>query len=1068
MATKNPRKKRRAFWIVLIVILLGLIGLGGWYSLRRLRSRHLVLTNRGMMYLEQGEYVRAMESFRAALKHDPEYQPARVGVVRALTERKAFAEALAELDEAVKKGLSRTEGSVIRARVYYLRARHRLASAGASISAEDCRDVINADIRPGVRLLKEYAGRLEKPADGYCALGDMLSLQADALKMTRRALLREQTEARNMGRQESAAQKGSAARAVVKDIQKAQQAAMGAYSDAIKHDPATAKPRVRIAEAELRSYLPRSDRVKAVLEPLLKQPEPSPDARVLLAVAETFAGDYDEALAHVRPLREQQPENPQFLKREVMILVEAKRWKAADPLSEELCKLMPKNPHVAYLRGVVLLRLGRLADAGTYLQNVFESSQIRWPQARYALAEVLRKQGNREQAVSTFKAVLEDIAATRSANIHETQERREIAYQCCLFLAGALKESLPELAFDYAKRGAALFPERAKAIEAARDVLVKAPKRRKELEDIILRHAMTLAAKGDAEAGLDVCRRELQHADEWRDRGARLRLHMARIFKRRGEYTQAMKAYETLWKAFPKMTSYGHELAALEKRLARDDEARETYAEILRSNPVDTQAISGLVEIMVRKGKDKEAEALLIRAGRRLGWKAVQRTLTELFLKEGRSDQAISLARAQLSANGKSPYAYVLLADLLWRKGNLKEAEALFAAALRLEPNFPQAYNLGLLYLQQGKNSAAIGLMREASNRFSKGRTFVVALALALQAEGRVKEAVEALDRILVGQEKRDPGLDTPRWLSAVMQAALGDSKAADARNKMMLTANIGLLEDRQSLLRSVAALAQPGRRQVSVALNQMAVFNRSGFLPVAARQLQIVKRLIPEHPLPECWYLRSLDAEGKHSEAVERYQKIISVHPEFAFAAIQLAESHTRHSETEPAVRVLKRALPYLSQKGAAWVYVRLGELHEQECRVDDAIAVYRNAIQSREFGVQACNQIAMLLAIQRNDPQAALPFATEAVERGGPQPALLDTLGWVYYLLDDTQKAVKCLRRARTTAPNEPTIRFHLGMLLLKLGQKAEAKAELTEALNLSRTFPEAQEARDALDSL
>jgi len=114
------------------------------------------------------------------------------------------------------------------------------------------------------------------------------------------------------------------------------------------------------------------------------------------------------------------------------------------------------------------------------------------------------------------------------------------------------------------------------------------------------------------------------------------------------------------------------------------------------------------------------------------------------------------------------------------------------------------------------------------------------------------------------------------------------------------------------------------------------------------------------------------------------------------------------------------------------------------------------------------AYNSLAWILATVKNDPVAALPLAEQALKFGGPVPEIVDTLGWVHCLAGNAEEAVRYLRAAKLGAPNLPTVRYHLGVAYLKAGNEAAAKGELEEALGISRTFPEAEEAVRLLETL
>jgi Flp pilus assembly protein TadD len=77
-------------------------------------------------------------------------------------------------------------------------------------------------------------------------------------------------------------------------------------------------------------------------------------------------------------------------------------------------------------------------------------------------------------------------------------------------------------------------------------------------------------------------------------------------------------------------------------------------------------------------------------------------------------------------------------------------------------------------------------------------------------------------------------------------------------------------------------------------------------------------------------------------------------------------------------------------------------------------------------------------------------------------------DTLGWVLYLSGEVKEAIPLLEKAKAGQGPNPTVRYHLGMAYLKAGRQDDARAELHEALAISSTFPEADEATKALGGL
>jgi tetratricopeptide (TPR) repeat protein len=77
-------------------------------------------------------------------------------------------------------------------------------------------------------------------------------------------------------------------------------------------------------------------------------------------------------------------------------------------------------------------------------------------------------------------------------------------------------------------------------------------------------------------------------------------------------------------------------------------------------------------------------------------------------------------------------------------------------------------------------------------------------------------------------------------------------------------------------------------------------------------------------------------------------------------------------------------------------------------------------------------------------------------------------DTLAWIYYKRGVYARALDLLNESARELPDNPVIQYHLGMVQLKQGDRGAARQALERALRLSRTFPGAREAEQALAEL
>ena len=72
---------------------------------------------------------------------------------------------------------------------------------------------------------------------------------------------------------------------------------------------------------------------------------------------------------------------------------------------------------------------------------------------------------------------------------------------------------------------------------------------------------------------------------------------------------------------------------------------------------------------------------------------------------------------------------------------------------------------------------------------------------------------------------------------------------------------------------------------------------------------------------------------------------------------------------------------------------------------------------------------------------------------------------MGWIYYKKNVPSRAIVYLKEANEKVPNQPAIKYHLGMSYYKNGNLDLAKKELNQALKIDANFEGAEEARATL---
>jgi tetratricopeptide (TPR) repeat protein len=137
------------------------------------------------------------------------------------------------------------------------------------------------------------------------------------------------------------------------------------------------------------------------------------------------------------------------------------------------------------------------------------------------------------------------------------------------------------------------------------------------------------------------------------------------------------------------------------------------------------------------------------------------------------------------------------------------------------------------------------------------------------------------------------------------------------------------------------------------------------------------------------------------------------------------------------------------------------MAEIELQAGNSAAAIAQYRKVLEKDSRNVMALDNLAYLLANQANQPDEALKYAQEAKELAPYDPAVDDTLGWVYYRKGLYPMAKERFEGAVAKEPNAVR-RYHLAMTYFKSGDRPRGTAQLNQALKMDASLPEAAAAQ------
>ena len=549
-------------------------------------------------------------------------------------------------------------------------------------------------------------------------------------------------------------------------------------------------------------------------------------------------------------------------------------------------------------------------------------------------------------------------------------------------------------------------------------------------------------------------------------------LALGRLYLLQGRLPQAAAQFEAARRRAPNDGEALLDLAKAQLAQGQKDRAEATFLELSRlpdekyrlyhavflfQNGSQARAIEEMKAAVKANPKDRNARTALVSA----------------YLSLNRVAQAEAILGAALERNPKDVEARLQHAQILIAAGRHSEAEADLAVVLKYQPDMGEAHYL--LAKAQGGRGARLHQRQELDKalkfnpRLLAGR---VELARELTAAGSAQAALDLMSRAPADQAGTMPAIVERNWalvaLGLYTEAAkgveAGFAAAGRAPELLLQDAAIKLAAGRYAAARASLDEGLERSPEDSRLLEALARSYRMEQNPRGA--LERLRRHAERHPGSAAvqktlgdWLLRA----GDKPRARAAYLAALSADPRNVPAELALAALDEGEGNLDAARRRLV-ALADSKPPSVAALFA-LGNLEESAGDRTAAMLRYRKLLEADPNHAGALNNLAWLLAEFANALDEALKYAEAAGEADPDNPAVQDTLGWVYYRKGLYANAVRHLERAARGGP--AAAQYHLGLAYVKVGDLARAEKALRAGLRESPASPEAAEALAILKS-
>lgn len=437
---------------------------------------------------------------------------------------------------------------------------------------------------------------------------------------------------------------------------------------------------------------------------------------------------------------------------------------------------------------------------------------------------------------------------------------------------------------------------------------------------------------------------------------------------------------------------------------------------------------------------------------------AVRSLYGQLLLKNNLFENALKQFKKAIEIDSKNLTAHLGLIRVFKKKNKTRQALAATFRLVGVNPNFAPGWALrASLFIEEGKIKNALESARQAFLLSPKTPEYILIYAFALEGAGEHKKAAalygdlfkshptnELLLQRMIGLYKRMGSLD-----NALRVLNKAKSKSSNS-NGIKLQKSIILFEmqkygDSAKLLKSIAESGwEPDRFRylsgfvyeqggmLDEALSMYASIGESSdlFFQTSYRRYIVYRRL------------------GRKEEALSVARTAAAMNGErsrefYILGSAMLASDN----EYDAAIEFLEEGVKRFPNE--INLLFNLGAFYEKAKRYDECINIMKRIIKESPDHHAALNFIGYLYAELDRDLDLALEYVDKALELKPGDPYYLDSLGWIYFKLEDYEAAEIYLQKALKLAPEEGVILEHMGDVYRALEKKKEAVNYYNQAL-------------------
>lgn len=521
------------------------------------------------------------------------------------------------------------------------------------------------------------------------------------------------------------------------------------------------------------------------------------------------------------------------------------------------------------------------------------------------------------------------------------------------------------------------------------------------------------------------------------------------------------------------------------------DKSIDAFQKGVERDPYNVEGLFYLGRLLVFRGRHEDA----IKIYRRLvevrpDILSAHQQLVESLLALDRRDEAIEALEAALRYHPDNLDLYLTMGRLLEQAGETDRALEIYDRAQKIQENPHIQFRQGSILLSEGRFKDAVEKLRAAHEGAPDNLDISVELGKALESVRDYQASSDILKEVLDKDDKniealyysasalralgrRGEAIDRLQHLLEITESPNGvyAPQAAEFRGRFKSFLALIYQEDHQydESIRLFREVAQDRPDDFRGKLGLIYALEEADRLDEALQASSELLEAEPKNSDVLATRARVLSSAGRLDEAVKLVRQAISSDPkgdDVVDLYLTIAQLYSDHDDHKEAEKVTRKALE--EHPDDQRLLFQLGAVQESQKKYDAAEATFKKILEKEPDHASVLNYLGYMLADRGIRLEEARGYIERALEQDPYNGNYLDSLGWVYFKLDQLDLAEKNLMLAAQIITRDSTILEHLGDLYYKLGDLNKARRYYEQSVQFAEQDEEKAKVEGKLSSL